>query len=60
MSKEIAENVEGLLSEDVQSIIDQLEEVNARIERRPSREELEAEFAESAADGDRTGESGGE
>ena len=46
VAKEVTENVQAALSEDIDSIIEQLEKVNERIERRPSREEIEAEAIE--------------
>ncbi|MEF8791214.1 MAG: hypothetical protein V5A61_13905, partial [Haloarculaceae archaeon] len=56
---EVTESVEATLSEDIDSIIDRLEEVNERIDRRPRKDEIEesvGEATEDAAD-ERDGES---
>jgi divalent metal cation (Fe/Co/Zn/Cd) transporter len=56
VAQEVTESVEATLSEDIDSIIDRLEEVNERIDRRPRTEEVEkrvAETAEAREDDDR-------
>ncbi|MCY4731825.1 hypothetical protein KY092_14795 [Natronomonas gomsonensis] len=52
VTQEVTENVEQTLSEEIDTIVDQLEAVNQRIDRRPRKEELDAEEVEAAADGD--------
>ena len=59
VTEEVTESVEATLSEDIDSIIDRLEEVNERIDRRPRKDEIEesvGEVTEDAAD-ERDGES---
>ena len=43
VAQEVSESVEATLSEDIDSIIDRLEEVNERIDRRPRKDEIEAQ-----------------
>jgi preprotein translocase subunit SecF len=52
VTQEVTENVEQTLSAEIETIVDQLEAVNERIDRRPRKEELDAEEVEAAADGD--------
>jgi len=52
VTQEVTENVEQTLSDEIETIVDQLEAVNQRIDRRPRKEELDAEEVEAAADGD--------
>lgn len=57
VTQEVTENVEQTLSEEIDTIVDQLEAVNQRIDRRPRKEEVDAEEIEAAADGDSKGKS---
>jgi actin-like ATPase involved in cell morphogenesis len=52
VTEEVTENVEQTLSEEINTIVDQLEAVNERIDRRPRKEELDADAVEAAADGE--------
>ena len=59
VAQEVTQNVEATLSEDIDSIIDRLEEVNERIDRRPRKDEIEESVVEGADDAadERDGES---
>jgi hypothetical protein len=46
------QSVEATLSEDIDSIIDRLEEVNERVDRRPRKDEIEEEIEPSGAEHD--------
>jgi hypothetical protein len=41
MTKEVTENVEDTLTREIEDVINQLEEVNERIDRRPRADEIE-------------------
>ena len=50
VAQEVTESVEATLSEDIDSIIDRLEEVNERIDRRPRKDEIEEGVGEATGD----------
>ncbi|QLD84421.1 hypothetical protein HWV23_01425 [Natronomonas halophila] len=51
MSQEVAENVEETLSEDIDEVIDRLEAVNERVDRRPRTDEIQ-DAVDDIAEGD--------
>jgi hypothetical protein len=53
MSQEVAENVEETLSEDIDEVIDRLEAVNERVDRRPRTDEIQ-EAVDDMSEGDET------
>ena len=60
VTQEVTESVEATLSEDIDSIIDRLEEVNERIDRRPREDEIGKGVEVTGSepeDDDRNGES---
>ncbi|MFB6195311.1 MAG: hypothetical protein ABEI80_04005 [Haloplanus sp.] len=52
VTEEVTENVERTLSEEVDDIIDQLERVNERVDRRPRADQIDAMKAEGDDAGD--------
>jgi hypothetical protein len=53
MTQELAQNVEETLSEDIDEVIDRLETVNERVDRRPRTDEIQ-EAVDDMSDGDET------
>jgi hypothetical protein len=49
MTEEVAENVEETLSEDIDKVIDRLETVNERVDRRPRTDEIQEAVDEGAS-----------
>jgi hypothetical protein len=53
MSQEVAENVEETLSEDIDEVINRLEAVNERVDRRPRTDEIQ-DAVDDMGEGDET------
>lgn len=53
MTQEVAENVEETLSEDIDEVIDRLEAVNERVDRRPRTDEIQ-DAVDDMTDGEET------